>query len=341
MGMQQKGGLRGPEVLFSSVARASDIRDSGSIEVLGAGDWSGDVITRKGYGSVDFDNGISLHFAREVHLAHLETAATLRPCLSVKLFLEGAVRAEIGDHPLPMPQRMAGGGWKAAGVIVAHRAPARFRRLGGKGCHLVKVIVDVPHDWLEQRVQADRTSYLRRFLDADLAVVPWQPGPADIANAQRLFASADEDDDGLTEVHMEAAALAMVASSLRALKDPVSLPPKGPRSADPRMVRFLTLVAELTDGPVDVAELCQDLGVSSSTLQRLCRQAFGCSVQVYIRTCRLQAARAELARGHDSLSRIAWRAGYGSAANFATAFGRAFGCRPSDIRRGNMAQAEQ
>lgn len=131
-----------------------------------------------------------------------------------------------------MPQRLAGGSWRPAGAIVTHRQPVRFRRSGGKGSHLVKVTVDAPHGRLEQRLPPDQppanspgnspgnspanSPGIRSLLDADLAVRPWQPGPADITGAQRLFALAADTGGSLAVVLTEGAALAMVASALRA-----------------------------------------------------------------------------------------------------------------------------
>lgn len=331
MGRHEKGILRGPDALYAPAVRAADLADSGVIEVLGTSDWAGEVILRDGSGSVDFDNGISLHFAREVHLAHLETAATLRPCVSVKLFLEGDIFAEIDGQPLPMPQRLPGGGWQATGAIIGNRLPVRFRRRAGKGSHLVKLIVDLPHDWLAVRLGPDISSLLSDLLAADMLLHSWQPGAEDLAAARRLFALATRSQNALAEVEMEGAALGMVARALGAVEGMAATPDVGADAL--RLQRFESLISDLPEGPVDLAALVRAMGLSTSTLQRLCHRTHGCSVQVHVRARRLAAARDALAAGHDNIARIAWRAGYGSAANFATAFGRAFGCRPSDLRR--------
>lgn len=338
------GRLRGPGVLHAARVTADDLRASGAIDVLGTGDWSGEVIVRDGCGFVDFDNGISLHFAREAHLADLETAATLHPCVSVKLFLEGAVEAEIGGRVLPMPERRGARAWAPAGAIVGNRRPARFRRHARGGSHLVKVIVDLPHDWLHRRLAPAERAALAPLLDADLEVLPWAPGAEEVAAARRLFTLPAGPAGGIAAVRMESAALGMVAGALQAVRAAARPQPdrRGDRrDADhDRIARFRALVAALPDGAVDIAALAAGMALSPSTLQRLVQRSFGCSVQAFVRRHRLESARAALLEGRDNIARIAWRAGYGSPANFATAFGRAFGCRPSDLRRGGKPRGD-
>lgn len=331
MGRPERGGLRGPDALYAPVVRAADLAGSGAIKVLKTDDWSGEVILRDGCRSVDFDNGISLHFAREVQVAHLDTAATMRPCLSVKLFLEGDVTAEIEGTPLPMPQRLLGGGWQPSGAIVCNRRPVRFLRRAGKGSHLVKVIVDLPHDWLTARLGRAASAALSPLLDADFALRVWHPEAEDIAAARRLFLLAARTGGALAEVEMEGAALGMVARALGAVQGMAGS--AGSCAETSRLARFHSLVANLPDGPADLAALSRAMGLSASTLQRLCQRGLGCSVQAHVRALRLAAARRALLAGEENIARIAWRAGYVSPANFATAFGRAYGCCPSDLRR--------
>lgn len=336
-----QGALRGPDVLYWSSATARDMADSGVIDVLETDNWSGEVIQRNGCGSVDFENGISLHFAREVHLAHLDTAATLRPCVSVKLFLEGSIAAEIDGLPLPMPQRQGPRGWVPAGAIVGNRDPVRFRRRARGGSHLVKVIVDLPHDWLATRLTPTELEGLADLLAADLLILPWQPGAEELTMARRLFALAARPEDGLVHVLMESAALGMVAGALQAVRGLARLEP-GPASQSnaARLQQFRALVAALPEGPVDTAVIADGLGLSASTLQRLCQRGLGCSVQAFVRRERLAAARQALIDGQQNIARIAWRAGYASAANFTTAFGKAYGEPPSALRRAGGGAAQ-
>jgi AraC-like DNA-binding protein len=73
--------------------------------------------------------------------------------------------------------------------------------------------------------------------------------------------------------------------------------------------------------------------MSPSTLQRVFKQCLGMTVGEFMRIRRLERARAELAAGACRVGEAAYRAGYRSAANFATAFRQEFGFPPSHYLR--------
>jgi AraC-like DNA-binding protein len=69
-----------------------------------------------------------------------------------------------------------------------------------------------------------------------------------------------------------------------------------------------------------------------NTLQRHFRAMWGTTVAQYLREGRLSRARLALERDGISVAQAACIAGYGSAANFATAFRRRFGVPPGQVR---------
>ncbi|MDO5691074.1 MAG: helix-turn-helix transcriptional regulator [Pseudomonadota bacterium] len=83
-------------------------------------------------------------------------------------------------------------------------------------------------------------------------------------------------------------------------------------------------------------EVAQRAGMHGSTMQRQFRAAFGVSIGDFMRESRLQRARLTLESEAISVKEAAALAGYGSAANFATAYKRRFGLTPKQARlRGN------
>lgn len=102
-------------------------------------------------------------------------------------------------------------------------------------------------------------------------------------------------------------------------------PRRALRAAQEYMVEHIE--TELT-----LAEIAGAACVSVSTLQRLFREQMGMPVWEYVRRLRLDHARRFLERGEGSVTEAAFRAGYNSPANFATAFKRAFGVSPSQCR---------
>lgn len=84
--------------------------------------------------------------------------------------------------------------------------------------------------------------------------------------------------------------------------------------------------------PNSIEEIARNAGMSSSSLQRHFRAAFGMTVFEFIRNARLDEARRVLMQDGVSVSEAAYRAGYSNAANFATAFKRRFGISPKHVR---------
>lgn len=324
---------RVPDMLLCRRLTGADVSRNGDVYVLRAGGWNDMVVLRPEAGAFDLLGGISLHYAREMQVAHLETSATLRPCVSFKLFLEGAVDAWIEDTTLPMPQRDGTSGWIASGAIVAHRGPVRFRRRAARGTHLAKVVIDIPHTWLRSTLAGPELAALDKILEADLVVLPWQPGPTEVALAERLFRLPAEARDGIAALHAQGITLALISAVLDQVLDPAGTTQDAPLPRDHRwLCRINDTINGLPGGPVNVSDLAEKMNLSPSTLQRMMRRATGQSVQAFVRQRRLAEARRSLAAGTGSIAQIAWQAGYSATANFSTAFRREFGVSPSAVR---------
>ena len=102
------------------------------------------------------------------------------------------------------------------------------------------------------------------------------------------------------------------------------------QSATERVARAPELLASGAADGWSLADIALELGVHINTLQRLFREQQGCSVFDYLRRCRLQRARRLLQQG-ISVTEAALEAGYGSPANFSTAFKREFGHSPGQL----------
>lgn len=106
----------------------------------------------------------------------------------------------------------------------------------------------------------------------------------------------------------------------------------GPRRAVARLRAAQEFMAANIETDMTLADVAGAACVSVSTLQRLFREQLGIPVWEYLRRLRLEHARRFLERGEGSVTEAAFRAGYNSPANFATAFKRAFGVSPSQCR---------
>ena len=84
--------------------------------------------------------------------------------------------------------------------------------------------------------------------------------------------------------------------------------------------------------PVNIKELCADIGQSREHLSRVFRQARGIEPAAYMRTLRLEAARTYLRHGALGLDEIARRVGFGSGRQLARAFHAAYKMTPTEFR---------
>jgi len=83
------------------------------------------------------------------------------------------------------------------------------------------------------------------------------------------------------------------------------------------------------DQPLTIKDVAIGCGMSVSTLQRIFKACYGCTVMEFQRVRRLELARLALIDQQLTVGEAAFRAGYSNTANFSTAFVREFGYPPS------------
>lgn len=81
--------------------------------------------------------------------------------------------------------------------------------------------------------------------------------------------------------------------------------------------------------PLTMAEMARELASNETTLRREFRAVFGVTIFEYLRKRRLEVARLLILERRLSVSEVAFRCGYASPANFATAYRKHFGHVPS------------
>ncbi|MCH7341879.1 AraC family transcriptional regulator [Pelomonas sp. CA6] len=205
-------------------------------------------------------------------------------------------------------------------ALVTLRHGDRFRRLDvDDGAEECKLSLHAGPDWLEQ---------------AELLPGPPRPHLAGAhgragARLRRLARSVIDSGGpsrGLERLQLECLTLQLLGE---ALSEQAGAEP--PASMARRMAQARELLDSGAADAWSLADIALELGLHENTLQRRFREAHGCSVFDYLRRRRLERARALLQAG-ASVTEAALDAGYGSPANFATAFRRAFGCSPSQQR---------
>lgn len=103
---------------------------------------------------------------------------------------------------------------------------------------------------------------------------------------------------------------------------------------DSLLLRFLQLLETVPPAQARIKELAEQLGVSSSTLGRACRQYLGMPVKEYLQTRLQERIQLALQDQHSDLSTIAARLGFSDDAYFHRVCKRRFGQTPAALRGG-------
>lgn len=103
-----------------------------------------------------------------------------------------------------------------------------------------------------------------------------------------------------------------------------------------RMLRVLVHIQQHLDDALRLEDLAAVAHFSPYHFHRIFRGLVGESVMEHIRRLRLERAAQQLKTGDESVTRIAFAAGYETHEAFTRAFGRYFGVSPSEFREKNQ-----
>lgn len=275
-------------------------------------------------------SGLSLHCSDCLELQDFATQTEARPHLNFVLFLEE--RSEVSYDSRPYTFGMPRSG--VEGVTIALNEPMLFARRARRGQHIRKVSVSLTPEWFESS-GFDGQSELRALLQGDyrpLNVLRWQPSARLLTLAEQLL-HPGSGNRLLENLYLESRALDIAGEALSLLtRQPVNAPTNLRPHEHQRIRRTLELLHSGEADGWSLEDIAHEVGCSASTLQRQFQAVKGTSLFEYQRQRKLQQAREALEQQGVSVSQAAWIAGYGSAANFSTAFKRAFGISPKQVR---------
>ncbi|WP_170317843.1 helix-turn-helix transcriptional regulator [Paroceanicella profunda] len=277
--------------------------------------------------------GLAVHTLDARTTEYFETRVTRAPGLVLHCFTAGEARASLGGVPMGLGRAP---GAPVRVVLTALTEPAPFVRRAEPGDYMRKVNIKLSPEWMAGNgfdLAGAGQHALRARLAAPFTRLSWEADAETLAAFERL-ATLEDGDFPCLRLEREALTLGLVARAMARIGD---APPERDALLRPheraRLARMEACVAE-SSGPLPgLAEIAAEGGVSLSTMRRLFHAAHGTSVVSWARAERLDRARAALERETVTVSQAAALAGYGSPANFATAFRRQFGVAPSDIRR--------
>lgn len=277
-------------------------------------------------------DGLSLHWSDCEELQDFVTENVVGPRLSFVLFLKGHSQVSYGDLSLTLGHPSTGRA--PEGVAVSMNEPVQFRRQARRGSHIRKLVVSLTPDWFEGRgeVIGATDGAIRRFMASHLEPRVWKPSPRLLSLADQML-NPPGYDALLASLYLESRALEIACEALASLGRSAAAVEPGLR---PQEYRRLKRILELLDsGEADdwsLDQISREAGVNATTLQRQFRLFKGMTIFEYQRARRLNMAREVLEREGASVIEAAWRAGYNSPANFATAFKRQFGISPKQVR---------
>ena len=275
-------------------------------------------------------DGMHLHCTDIVHLQPLTTRTLMQGnCVKVLLKLEGDARVRLGRQVLPMD---SGCGQRACpkGAVVCLGGPEEFERCCKAGCRQRMVVVTLAPEWFAS------ARMIEPLASDQLTVRTWVPTPRAIAIAEQLLHPAAFEGP-LHDLYLESRVLELVAEALartqeKSLPKSQALPPGLRPGEYARACRLRDLLESGRADSMSMDEMAQAMRCNASTLQQQFRQIFGKTIFDYLRNARLQRAAQALQHDGVSVARAAEIAGYGSQANFSTAFRRYFGAPPKIYR---------
>lgn len=279
--------------------------------------------------------GLVLH-ASDTHDIHdLTTEIVQHAGITCSLFLKGNVSVAMGGRKFCFGAPGAADAAHCEGVVVARARPETFVRRSRRGAHIRKVNVTVSREWLERDGLHGMAGHaeIARFGADHLGSRRWHPSLRLVSLAEQVLrppAYAPL----LHGLYLESRAIEIVGEALHAIAhsspDPSSLRLR-PRDHQ-RMAELRELIEARLDAAFTLGEVARDAGMSVNTLQRLFQAVQGMTVFEHVRRRKLERARDALERDGVSVAEAAHIAGYTSAANFSTAFKRAFGASPKTFR---------
>nr|WP_300315198.1 helix-turn-helix domain-containing protein [Halomonas sp.] len=273
--------------------------------------------------------GLFLRINRIRDRVGLHSEALLSPGLKVAMVWKGEARISLAGQSLMLGQNSR---FKAMVAALDH--PAIFQRQGIKGGIEYSVVLTATPAWLLRRLGHSSALGLfgaplgQQFPELPIRIEYWQPSQSLVHKLESLDISSTA--TSLRLLDLEAVALNLISESLAAIDSPVTHT-SFPSQDWTQRLEYLINSGEA--GQLSQSQLAQRLGMSLRQLQRRYHRKCGAPLGEHLRQRRLRRAHDALTHESISIESAAAIAGYNSAANFATAFRKAYGMTPSACRK--------
>lgn len=284
----------------------------------------------------DTPSFLSVHTSDTVDMKDAIANYQVKAAVKVAIILKGRLQAEFDGIPIDLDARD-----HPVGFIWAVPKPAKVRRFIHKGNELSKVMISAQYDWVLQQLLGKspvRYQEIVEFFKSGVSVRSWTPSRRVLALADQLI-YPHASDPIVRELYEESRGLEILAEALSAIQNTTNDTQRQADASEPDALDRHHRAREIRDYILASApdqqtlpKIAEAIGTSVASMQRIFKDAYGMTVKDFIRESRLVAARDAMEKDGLTIAQAAWKAGYKSPANFATAFKRVFGITPSEAR---------
>lgn len=258
----------------------------------------------------------------------------LCPKLIINIYLSGGQSFVIDGVQFAESAGQPGSRPRVSMINIKRDAKIHFDT-ADSGSRLRKVKASIPLTWLEREVGAisSCSPALHRFLSTHLSHFVFDPTPDLVELAEQISRPPHGLKGELLTLYRKARGIELMRLSWAALvaqAEEIDRKPSLMSARQSERVRHYIL-ANLSQS-LTIEAIARETGASVSSVQRHFKQQFGMTVFEFIRRKRLEAARDALESRGVTVAEAAWIAGYMSLSSFITAFKKAYGTCPGDMR---------
>ncbi|OIQ28031.1 MAG: hypothetical protein BM562_13755 [Alphaproteobacteria bacterium MedPE-SWcel] len=233
------------------------------------------------------------------------------PKVSLLCLLSGFQKFRLGTQAFELDARR-----QPHAMLFHSKVPLSVVYEVNLGHPLIKTVVSLSPEWIDMLDGGQLPDMVSA--DATLDYRLWHPAPGMTALVNDLVESTSR----MCRMTLGLDLLNHAVEDLRALS-------QNDRARVQRARSFIHQNLHRSISSRDVAQAC---GIGLRTLQRLFADHEGTSLGAYLRLRRVEAGREAIVGLGLSVAEAAYRAGYSTPENFATAIKRAYGVAPSQLR---------
>ena len=272
--------------------------------------------------------GLIVHTVDVHNLQNMVTQATLVPSLKLAIVVDG--QADISFDQQRFVLGNSSTAQRNTASLISLTRPTRFERRGVALANEKTVSISFSRDWLLAS-WPNAPQQLLDFIEQHLSSHLWQPSKKALAIAQQIVATPSID-SGLHQLFLESRCIELISEALLSLLKQTQPYTTASTCIDQRLLQAKALLENPELTHLVPEQIAQQVGMSTSSLQRHFRRSFNLSLTQYHRQQRLRRALHALQKNQISISQAAELAGYSTTGNFSTAVKKEFGVTPTQLQ---------